>query len=213
MTTRAEAHDIPVATDKKRVAKWRSIPLGWPRLSILLGTLALAISNFFPIWQLRLNAPQYPGGLFVTLFTHDVTGDVKEVDGLNHYIGMMPLGEAATFERAIAIPAVLVIIFLGILAALLRNNTFAWLALPTVLFPFVFAVDLYYWLFKAGNDLDPTAAITIDPFTPAIVGRGVVGQFSTDGMFQLGFWIALIGALLAVVGIYGRLKCEPAVKS
>lgn len=213
MTTRVDAHDTYLATQEKRVATRHVVPIGWPRMSILLGAIALAISNFLPIWQLRLNAPQYPGGLFVTLFTHDVTGDVWEVDGLNHYIGMMPLGEAATLERSLAVPAVIGMLLMGLLAVVLRKKVFAWLALPIVMFPFVFAADLYYWLYKAGNELDPTAAITIDPFTPAIVGRGVVGQFSTDGMFQMGFWIALVGAVLAAVGIIGRLRHEPVVES
>ena len=82
------------------------------------------------------------------------------------------------------------------------------LALPIVLFPFVFAADLYYWLYNAGHDLDPTAALSssIKPFTPAILGEGIVGQFSTTAMFGPGWFIALAGAILAAIGIIGLLR-------
>jgi hypothetical protein len=177
-------------------------------MAILLGTVILAAGNLFPFWQLRLNAPQYPGGLFVTIYTHGMTGDVREVDGLNHYIGMMPLGDAASLERAIAMPALAVIVIFGILAVTLRHKLSVWFAVPVILFPLVFAADLYFWLYRAGHNLDPTAALSssIKPFTPAIVGRGVVGQFSTDGMFQTGFWLALVGAAFVIAGIAGRLR-------
>ncbi|HWV23801.1 MAG TPA: cytochrome C [Thermomicrobiales bacterium] len=180
----------------------------WPRLVLIVSAILLAISNVFEFWHLTLNAPQYPGGLKVTLFTHKMEGDVFEVDGLNHYIGMMPLGDAATFERSIAMVAMAAFVVMGILAAVLGAKKSAWLALPIVIFPIAFVADLFFWLYKAGHELDPTAALSssVKPFTPAILGRGVVGQFSTDAIFGLGFWIAAVAAVLALVGIIGRLR-------
>jgi len=178
----------------------------WPRFSLVVAAILLAVSNLFQFWHLVLNAPQYPGGLRVTLYTHKLVGDVREVDGLNHYIGMMPLNDAASFERSIAMWAIGVFVVLGIMAGLLATRKAAWLALPIVVFPLAFAADLWFWLYRAGNNLDPTAAITIKAFTPAIVGRGVVGQFSTDAMFGLGFWIAIVAAIIALAGLVGRLR-------
>ena len=82
------------------------------------------------------------------------------------------------------------------------------LATPIVLFPFVFAADLFIWLYRAGHDLDPTAALSssIQEFTPAIIGEGVVGQFSTTAFFGLGFFIALAASILALAGIIARLR-------
>ena len=56
-----------------------------------------------PYWSLVLHAPQYPGGLVVNAYINHLEGDVQEIDGLNHYIGMRPLGEAAQFERTEAL--------------------------------------------------------------------------------------------------------------
>ena len=182
--------------------------LGWPRMTLILSAVLLAISNIFPYWEMRLNAPQYPGGLFITLFTHKMEGDVSEVDGLNHYIGMMPLGDAAGFERSIAMFAMAAFVIMGILAGVLANRKWSWLALPIILFPIAFLADMYYWLRYAGQNLDPTAALSgaIKPFTPTMIGHGVVGQFSTDAMVDAGFWIAAAAMILAVVGLIGRLR-------
>ncbi len=178
------------------------------RMLIQIAALLLAVSLAFSYWSLTLHAPQYPDGLEVTIFTHKVVGDVSEVDGLNHYIGMMPLAEAAEFERSIAAAATVIIILAAFVASILRPRWTALLALGVVLFPLVFAADLYFWLYKAGHDLDPTAALSssIKPFTPAIIGEGIVGQFSTTAYFGVGFWIAIVAAVLATVGIIGRMR-------
>jgi hypothetical protein len=175
---------------------------------MLLAGLVFAASVLFQYWSLTLHAPQYPDGLEVTIFTHKVVGDVSEVDGLNHYIGMMPLAQAAEIERNIATPATIIIIVLAMVAAFLRDKWTSLLAVGIVLFPVVFFIDLYFWLYKAGHDLDPTAALSssIKPFTPAILGEGVVGQFSTTASLGFGFWLAVIAAMMALAGIVGRLR-------
>lgn len=179
-----------------------------PRTLIMLAAILFAASVAFEYWSLTLHAPQYPDGLEVTIFTHEVVGDVSEVDGLNHYIGMMPLAEAAEFERKIAGPATVIIILAAFVASVVRPRWSALLAIGVVLFPIVFAIDLYFWLYRAGHDLDPTAALSssIKPFTPAILGEGIVGQFSTTAHFGTGFWIAVAAAVLALVGIVGRMR-------
>jgi copper chaperone NosL len=189
-------------------SKSRAATAPWFRLSIVLSGVFLLVSTIFAYWALTLHAPQYPGGLEVTIYTHEVTGDVREVDGLNHYIGMMPLGDAASLERSIASFAIVGFVILAVVAATWKAKWAPLLALPIVLFPFVFAVDLYFWLHKAGHDLDPTAALSssVKPFTPAILGEGIVGQFSTTAMFGPGWFIALAGAILASMGIIGLLR-------
>lgn len=206
----------PTDTAERAVSRKHSTSIltrpGWPQVTLIVSALVLAVSNLFEYWHLTLNAPQYPAGLKVTLFTHKMEGDVFEVDGLNHYIGMMPLGDAAGFERSIAMFVMTGFVILGILAGVLAAKKSAWLALPIVAFPIAFVADLFFWLYKAGHELDPTAALSssVKPFTPAILGRGVVGQFSTDAIFGLGFWLASVAAILALAGIIGRLRATDA---
>ena len=174
----------------------------------------LAISTFLPYWKMRLNAPQYPSGLFVTVYVNHMEGDVAEIDGLNHYIGMRPLGEAAKIERAIAPIAMVVIGLMIIGVAFIHSRWLAVFAIPAMTFPFVFIADLWVWLWYYGNNLDPTAPLSssIKPFTPAVLGTGYVGQFSTTAVLQAGWYLALAAAILAGVGLHYRRVARQAAE-
>ena len=74
-----------------------------PTLLFVAAALLLISSITQPYWRLTLHAPQYPKGLTVQAYLNRLEGDVQEIDGLNHYIGMRPLKEAAQFERSISI--------------------------------------------------------------------------------------------------------------
>lgn len=197
------------STETEDVATTRSIP--WVRILMALSTLLFAISHIWKYWELRLNAPQYPGGLFVSVYTHDVRGDVSEVDGLNHYIGMAPLAQAAEFERSIAPYSIALFIIMGIAALLLSKKWAPLLLVPIIMFPIVVFVDLYVWLYYFGHSLDPTAALSgaIDEFTPAILGRGVVGQFTTDAAMGLGWWVSVAAAVVALAAIIINYRKAP----
>lgn len=183
------------------------------QILLLIGTALFAISHFFLWWELRLNAPQFPGGLFIQATSYEIQDspktpfdDIDQVDGLNHYIGMMSLGDAAQVEMSIAIPAAILFVSLGLLAAFWNKKWAPLLTIPMVMYPFVYFADMYYWLRHAGQNLDPTAAITIDPFTPVIWGTGVIAQFSTNAQFHLGWYIAVAAAIACAVGIVMHLK-------
>jgi len=180
----------------------------WPRLLLVVAALLLGLATLLPFWTLTLHAPQYPKGLSITLYTQKLTGDVGEIDGLNHYIGMMKLGDAAILERRVARVAIVAIVVLGVLAALLRPRLAALLALPIVAFPLAFVGDLFFWLYRAGHNLDASAALStsIKPFTPHLIGLGRVGQFSTTARFEPGFYLALAAAVFALVGIAFRFR-------
>lgn len=81
-----------------------------------------------------------------------VAGDVAEVYGLNHYIGMEPLGDAATLERRTAPYGVAAPALLAVVAAAVGRRWTAVLGLAIV-----FPADLAYWLWYYGHHLDPTA--------------------------------------------------------
>lgn len=178
------------------------------RVPFLLAAVALAASLALPYWHMTLLAPQYPGGLRVWVYLTKLEGDVQEVNGLNHYIGMMKLEEAATLERAIAPYGVAALAGLALLAALLRRRWTAWLTVLVVIFPIVFIVDLQYWLWYFGHHLDPHAALSsaIRPFTPPVLGTGRVGQFVVETRFDSGFYLAVLAALSTIAGIVARLR-------
>jgi len=174
--------------------------------SILLGlaALCLVISIFLPYWNMSLEAPQYPKGLHVQTYINRLEGDVQEIDGLNHYIGMRPLDEAASLERSLSIVMIGVTALLVIAAIFIHTKWAALLAIPTVLFPIFFVADMYYWLRSFGQNLDPTAALSsyIEPFMPPLFGEGLIGQFLTTASFGPGFYLACLASALVVAGLY-----------
>ncbi len=185
-----------------------------PSVLMLVAAILLVASIAFPYWGLVLEAPQYPGGLQMRVFINYMTGDddprldeVREIDGLNHYIGMKSLYGAAAFERSIAIPGVVfMVVSLGVVAFLRRRWLWV-LALTAVAFPFVFLGDLAYWMNNYGQNLDPYAPLSsaIAPFTPPIIGEGVIGQFRTIAYVDTGWYLAVGAAVLVAIALLIRL--------
>lgn len=176
----------------------------WPTLFLAGATILIIISIFMPYWSLVLHAPQYPKGLTVNAYVNHLAGDVQEIDGLNHYIGMRPLGEAAQFERSISIFAIAALALLVLAAIFIHSPWAALLSLPAILIPPVFLADLYFWLSNFGQNLDPNAALSnaIEPFTPTILGEGVIGQFKTIAYADVGLLLASAASILILAGLY-----------
>ncbi|HSM55467.1 MAG TPA: hypothetical protein VK879_04860 [Candidatus Sulfomarinibacteraceae bacterium] len=189
----------PQAIDEQERLRYRL-----PALLLALAALFLLISIFLPYWKMTLMAPQYPGGLEVEVYVNRLTGDVAEVDGLNHYIGMRPLDEAAQLERSVSIAAITVLSLLLLAAIFIHTKWVTLLALPALLMPYLFLADMYFWMRNFGMNLDPTAPLSgaIEPFVPPIWGEGVVGQFRTIATFQPGLWLAFASGLLIIAGLY-----------
>lgn len=174
--------------------------------SLLFGIAAclFLLSIFFPYWKMTLLAPQYPGGLEAIVYVNRLEGDINEIDGLNHYIGMRPLGEAAQLERSLSFIIITVTALLVVGAIFIHTKWAALLALPALLFPAIFLGDMYFWLRNFGLNLDPTAALSnaIDPFVPPILGDGFVGQFKTVAVADSGLYLATFASLLILTGLY-----------
>src|SRR5690606_17296324 len=93
-----------------------------PAVVFMAARVMLLVSIFLPYWHMELEAPQYPDGLFLTAYVNHLDGDVKEIDGLNHYIGMRPLEEAGQLEREMSIWMIIAMALLMEGAAFVRSK-------------------------------------------------------------------------------------------
>jgi copper chaperone NosL len=185
-----------------------------PSALLMLAALLLMISMFLPYWKMEMNAPQYPKGLYINVYVNHLEGDMREIDQLNHYLGMKPLDEGGQFERSISISGIVVLGLLLIASVFVHNQWAAILALPVALFPIVFVLDLWWILYQYGHSIDPTSALggAIAPFTPPILGQGTVGQFGTIATFGPGFYLALAAVLVMLTGLwFHRAAYKPVV--
>ncbi|MGC8640049.1 MAG: nitrous oxide reductase family maturation protein NosD [Isosphaeraceae bacterium] len=177
------------------------------RLLSLLAAAALVVSPRFPYWNMKLAAPQYPKGLTLTIYPDHVGGDVREIDGLNHYIGMRKIDDAATLERRLGVPAIITLAVCLTLAGFWRSRWSLLILLPVVLFPPLFLTDMYYWLRDSGLNLDPHAALSssIKPFVPNVLGSGKIAQFRTTAVLGPGYYMSLFAAGVSLCLCYVRL--------
>lgn len=175
-----------------------------PSIIMIVAALILLISIFMPYWNITLHAPQYPGGLEAKLYVNRVTGDVRELDGLNHYIGMKPMAEAAPLERSLSIYMIVGIVLLTVGAIYVHSPIALFLSIPAVLYPLFFLGDLYFWLWNFGMNLDRRAPLSgaIKPFVPPLLGEGKIGQFRTVASWEIGLYLSIAASILILVGLY-----------
>ncbi|MEQ1564562.1 MAG: cytochrome C [Myxococcota bacterium] len=193
------SHVVPRSPSLQRRRRWAVLGLA------IGGALALLLSYQLPYWNFHLVAPQYPKGLSLQIALSGVTGDVSEIDILNHYIGMMPMSTAASLERSLS-TYIAAAVGLGTLAGIVATGKrLGWLGLvPALALPFGFLADTTYWMYRFGHELTPNAPLKFSPFMPVLVGPGTIGQFHTVAWPASGFWLALAGAVMAGVAVYLR---------
>ncbi len=153
------------------------------RLLMVVGAVLLAVSIFLPLWQIHLVAPQYQEGLDLYIYSHKLEAgnegqDLKEINSLNHYIGMAPI-EEEDFAEMTFIPFLLGGFSLLALRAAFFGKVGAVID-TLVLFVYFGAFSLwrfYYQLYTYAHNLDPRAPMDIDPFTPILIGWKQIANF------------------------------------
>lgn len=180
----------------------------WIVVSLGLAAVGLYVASLFvPWWDITLFAPQYPKGLSLHIGLRAVGGDVREIDILNHYIGMAGLENAAPFERHYAPWGIGLLGFMVLAFSLFPGKRLSWLLLvPAIAFPATFLTDSFYWLYRFGHHLDPHAPLRFKPFTPHLFGIGIIGQFHTDAVPDVGFWLAVVSLPLLLAAVVVRRR-------
>jgi len=171
-----------------------------------LSAISLVSAYFVPLWQILMWAPQYPEGLGMKIWINDLTGDVKTISALNHYIGMKHIEVSMFPEFGYLIYIVAFIIGVGLLATLWNKR----LGLIAFFLLIVAAgvgalVDFYKWGYDYGHNLNPEAPIRIEgmAYQPPLIGTKVLLNFTAFSGPDVGGWIFMgVGALLFGLLIY-----------
>ncbi len=181
------------------------------RLTVAALIVPLGLAAATPLWTLEMQAPQYPDGLVLRIYSHTVEGDVQEVNTLNHYIGMRPIDRASLsdldwlpFALGAATLLLLRVAAIGDLRALVDA-----IALFSYFGLFAFA-RFAYALYVFGHNLDPHAPFRVEPFTPVVLGEAVVANFTIRSLPAAGsFWLLSTGiGLLAVLAVSARSRSD-----
>lgn len=175
-----------------------------PSIILVAAAVILFISIFFPYWKLTLFAPQYPDGLQASMYVNRLAGDIQEIDGLNHYIGMKPMDEAAVLERTLSVFMIIGLALLIAGAVYVHSPVALFLCIPAVFYPVFFLADLYFWMRTFGTNLNPNAPLSsaIKPFVPPIIGVGQIAQFKTIATWEIGLYMSIAASVLILIGLY-----------
>jgi copper chaperone NosL len=173
-------------------------------LSIVMAGVAaflLLASLRLPLWQMRLEAPQYRDeeALKIAVFPNRYGGDMREISVLNQYIGVhVPprLPQFGWLPYLLAGGAALGVAA-SLLSARLRSSALG-LACAVLAAGLVAAtVQAKSQMHDIGHKRDQRTVLAgMRDFTPPFLGTSKIAQFTVTSSFGLGAW--LIGAAMAL---------------
>jgi hypothetical protein len=172
------------------------------RILAALAGVAMLAAIFLPLWQMTMISNQYPEGLRMWIYTYKLTGDLQEINTLNHYIGMHPLDSEHFAELRILPFSFGLGALLCLLAAVLHRRFVTTLVLAGGLVSgLVSMAIMLYELYNYGHNLDPKAAIDVAPFMPPPLGFNKIANFHVTSFFHLGslfFMVAIVALVVAL---------------
>ena len=193
----------------ERGTRFLSAPLGvGPRGLIVIATLLMLPAYLAPLWKLTMFAPQYPDGLRLSIYSYKLEGgnggqDIKEINVLNHYIGMRDLAPS-DFTEFKWIPFVVGALGLLFLRAALMGNISS-LVDVFVLYVYFGLFSLWsfgYKMYVYGHTLAPTAAVRVAPFMPPLFGHRKLANFDVYSYPGLGSYSLAAAALVLAAAVF-----------
>lgn len=166
---------------------------------LIVSAVLLLVSIFVPIWRIELDAPQYPEGLKLLIYSNTLGGNVEIINGLNHYIGMKTL-HANEFIEFTVLPFIIVFFaLLSLVVALLAKRRFVFiLFILFVCFGIIAMIDFWRWEYNYGHNLNPNAAIIVPgmAYQPPLIGFKQLLNFGAYSIPDAGGWLFIVSGML-----------------
>ncbi|MBC2839291.1 hypothetical protein [Robiginitalea sp. SC105] len=180
------------------------------RLMMFAAALLPLLLFVFPLWKITLEAPQYPTPLGMYIHINDFTDanphDIKNINLMNHYVGMKYIPDAIPEFKIFPIGIILTSL-IGLLIA--WKGTYKWYLywfLMMLLVSSAGLVDFYLWEHDYGHDLDPRAIMkftnpdgSVMGFQPPFFGTKHILNFTAHSYPQAGAYFLAAGILLGFV--------------
>jgi hypothetical protein len=179
------------------------------RLLVITAALLLIPCLFFPLYEMTLYSNQFPDGLVLKIYAHTLEGgqtanrdDLREINTLNHYIGMRPLLES-DFSEFKWLPFGLGAIALLSLRAVVIGKMSKLVDL-VVMFLYFSLFSLWSFahrLYQYGHVLDPAAPVKVKPFTPPVFGMQQIANFTVFNYPGVGSYLIALSLLLMIAAL------------
>ncbi len=199
---------------KEIIQKWEKLqdtPLNLrSRILVLISVIFLVSVFIFPLWRMQFFATFYPDGLKLYIYSYKLEGgktagrdDLREINTLNHYIGMKPLSQS-DFAEFTYLPFVFGALGLLTLRAVVLGKVSTLVDLIVMYFyvGFFSILDFYNKLYTYGHNLAPDAPIKVQPFTPPLFGKKVIAQvtvYSYPSLGTIGMFLTIVTLIIALI--------------
>jgi hypothetical protein len=190
------------------------------KILMILGPLFLLGLFVYPLWRIQLEAPQYPIplGMYIHInkITDDAPFDVKNINLMNHYVGMKEIPEHMA-EFDIFPPVIIGMVILGVFVGFMGRWKFylGWFALMSLM-GIAGMYDFYLWEHDYGYNLDPHAIMkftnpdgSIMGFQPPLWGSKVLLNFVAHSYPATGAYLMFVGMMMTFfAGILGFFESK-----
>ncbi|NOY48755.1 MAG: hypothetical protein GXO84_11330 [Chlorobi bacterium] len=180
------------------------------RLLMLLAALLPLGLFIFPLWNITLEAPQYPIPLGMNIHINDFSDanpfDIKNINLMNHYVGMKYIPDAIP-EFKIFPAGIIITTIIGLIIGFKFNYKWflGWFILMIVL-SLAGLYDFYLWEHDYGNNLDPKAIMkftnpdgSIMGFQPPLFGSKDILNFTAHSYPRLGTLFLALGIAVSLI--------------
>ncbi|MCL6517038.1 hypothetical protein [Alicyclobacillus sp.] len=165
----------------------------------LLATICYLGAAFTKLWGMVLTSTFYYQGLHLNVFANEVTGDLHELNILNHYIGMLTIGD--NMPEFHYIRWVLILLALTSIAVALwpRRRVAGLLTGLEAAVLVLLGADFYWRLYEYGHVFDLSAPMKVQPFTPQIWGNYQLANFHVVTAPGLGSFLLVMAFFLMLL--------------
>ena len=183
------------------------------KILMIIGSLLLLGLFAFPLWNITLEAPQYPIPLGMDIHinkfvdTHEF--DIKNINLMNHYVGMQYI--PTTIPEFKIFPWVIgIMVVLGVLIGFMGNYKLimVWFVIMSLL-GIAGMYDFYLWEHDYGHNLNPKAIMkftnpdgSIMGFQPPLFGTKHILNFTAHSYPRTGAYIMFTGMLLTFIAFF-----------
>lgn len=183
------------------------------QILMVLGALLPLFLFVFPLWNITLEAPQYPIPLGMDIYINDFADanphDIKNINLMNHYVGMKYIPESIPEFKIFPI-VIITMTVIGFLIGLKANYKWflGWFIVMCILAT-AGIYDFYLWEHDYGHDLDPKAIMkftnpdgSIMGFQPPLFGSKDILNFTAHSYPQLGAYFLGLGMVLSLLAFF-----------
>jgi len=180
---------------------------------MIIGALLPLGLFLFPLWNITLEAPQYPTPLGMNIYINDFVDanphDIKNINIMNHYVGMKYIPDAIP-EFKIFPAGILISSLIGLIIGFKLNYKWylGWFILMCTL-SLAGMYDFYLWEHDYGHNLDPKAIMkftnpdgTIMGFQPPLFGTRDILNFRAHSYPRFGALFLALGMGLSFLSYF-----------